>query len=109
MDRREIIAVGVRPPGVECGVSVILAHSVDIDVFVDQTYTITGNGDDSFHKVLVRVYGITENDNVLAAYGSVRHEPVPKVRMAVMRFIDEQVIAYQQSLLHRFRWYLESL
>src|SRR5512143_2144145 len=70
---------------------------------------IAGNSNDSLHKVLRRVQRITENDDVAALDFVVGNEPVPDTGRTKVSFVDQQVIADQQRVLHRFGWNLERL
>ena len=54
---------------------------------------IAGKANDAFYKMLARVYGIPEDDDVLTADGPVGHHPTPHSGAAIVSLVNQQVIA----------------
>src|SRR4029079_9865503 len=88
-----------------------LAHggTVDDHLLIDEADVIARNTDHTLHEVLRWMHRVTEDDDVAAMDLGVGKNVSPESAAGVMDLIDEQVIADQQGVLHRFRGDLERL
>src|SRR5579862_4338867 len=91
------------------GIRFDVQRAVYIDATVNHADAVSGNSDDPFNKVLAGMNRVMEHDDVAALHLSVRQEVTPEAAISEMQFIYQQIIADQQSFLHRLRRNLERL
>src|SRR5581483_654103 len=70
---------------------------------------VTRDPHNSFHKMLRWIYRIVKDNNIAAVYWPVRHDVIPQAASSVTKFVHQQIIADEQSILHGLRRNLKRL
>jgi len=91
-----VVATGVK------AVFVIIGLSINVDFISSHFYGVAGHSNDALDEIFALVNGIDENNDVLAVGLTDGYQCVANKRDfdAVDEFIDQDMIANQQSRLH---------
>src|ERR1700722_1441336 len=105
----EIVTEQIAARPAEVCVRFSQRRSIDEHLPIHQPDTISRHANYALHKVLRRVHRIMKHHNVAAMNATVGHHVVREAATSIAEFIDQQVIANQQRILHGGRRNLERL
>src|SRR6185437_2379294 len=90
-------------------IGLVERYAIHIDPAVNQAKLVAWNANDSLDEMDAGIDGIVKHDDVAAANWPVRNDLVPEAVLTEVEFVDEQIVANQQCILHRLGGNLKRL
>jgi hypothetical protein len=83
------------------GLQLVLTLAIEVDIALVQMQMVTWNPDHPLDQEHIGITGLQEDDDVAAMHGAITHKGRPVRRRRQIHAVDQDMVADEQSLLHR--------